>query len=339
MIDHPNWLRPLSFDDLKGDHSELDPPVVDGLFRAGEVCNIIAASKSRKSWMMYGLMFSIAMGRRWLDTFQTVAGRVLIIDNELKTSTIWWRMEKVRKAMGISHKDLAGSVDTYSLRGKGVTLDELDQYLSFINPGDYSVIVLDAWYRFIPQGSNENGNADITALYNMLDQYAAQTGAAFVVVHHASKGSQGDKAVTDVGAGAGAQSRAADTHMVLRAHDEDDCVVLEAALRSFPPVKPVGLRWEFPQWKRYDKLDTTALKDRKTKAERKNEDRFSKDAERIRELLKQEGKVRVRNMREQLGMNGQTLTSRLDKMYSNGWVDYEEITYKGNDTREYWLKA
>ncbi len=59
-----------------------------------------------------------------------------------------------------------------------------------------------------------------TELYNRVDQYAASTGAAWMLVHHATKGAQNEKRVTDVGSGSGSQSRAADTHIVLRDHQE-----------------------------------------------------------------------------------------------------------------------
>ena len=48
---------------------------------------------------------------------------------------------------------------------------------------------------------------------------AARLGAAIVLVHHTTKGAQAGKSVTDIGAGGGAQSRAADTHLVAR-YDE-----------------------------------------------------------------------------------------------------------------------
>ena len=67
-------------------------------------------------------------------------------------------------------------------------------------------------------------------------------------MHHATKGNQSDRRVTDVGAGGGAQARAADTHLVLREHEQPNMVVLDAAVRSFPPIEPMTLRWSFPLW-------------------------------------------------------------------------------------------
>ena len=63
---------------------------------------------------------------------------------------------------------------------------------------------------------DENDNAAVAGLYNALDGIADSMGAGFCLIHHSSKGNQSDKAVTDVGSGAGAQSRAADTHLILR---------------------------------------------------------------------------------------------------------------------------
>ena len=61
---------------------------------------------------------------------------------------------------------------------------------------------------------------------------------AFTMIHHASKGLQADKQVTDVGSGAGAEFRAADTHLILRHHEEQDVYVLDAVARSWPSNGP-----------------------------------------------------------------------------------------------------
>jgi hypothetical protein len=125
--------------------------------------------------------------------------------------------------------------------------------------------VLDAWYRFQPEGSDENANRDVMALYNLLDSVAARIGSAFVCVHHSSKGDQSGKAIVDVGAGAGSQSRAADCHLVLRQHEEDSAVVVEAAVRSWAPMQPFCLRWQFPAWLPADDLDPKDLRTAKSR--------------------------------------------------------------------------
>ncbi len=61
--------------------------------------------------------------------------------------------------------------------------------------------------------------------------------------------------------------------MILRPHEEDNAVVLDAAVRSWPPVAPLCLRWEFPTWTPAPELDPTALRkpaSRRRKPEDKN---------------------------------------------------------------------
>jgi hypothetical protein len=41
-------------------------------------------------------------------------------------------------------------------------------------------------------------------------------------------------------------SRAADSHLILRHHEDEHHLVLDAAVRSFAPVEPKVLHWSFP---------------------------------------------------------------------------------------------
>ncbi|MBI4578866.1 MAG: AAA family ATPase [Planctomycetes bacterium] len=246
---HDGTIQPAFIDavDLMGEYQHMRPPVVEGLLRLGETLNVIAAAKLRKSWLVLGLLLCLAAGRSWLG-FQTRRCRVLLIDNELHQETLARRIPKVMEALAIKPAEIAGRFSIESLRGRLVDIYQMSGYFKAIPAGQFDVIALDAWYRFQPRDSDENSNAAICAAYSALDRYAKQTGAAFVVVHHSSKGWQGEKRVVDVGAGAGAQARAADAHLILREHAETDCVVLEAAVRSWPPVPPAVLRWTFPVW-------------------------------------------------------------------------------------------
>ncbi|MFN0132234.1 MAG: hypothetical protein ACKVW3_06845, partial [Phycisphaerales bacterium] len=88
---------------------------------------------------------------------------------------------------------------------------------------------------------------------------AERLGAAVVVIHHATKGSQANKAVTDMGAGGGAQSRAADAHLILRQHKVEGAVVVEAVVRSWPPMPPFVIKWNDPGWVLAPDLDPADL--------------------------------------------------------------------------------
>ena len=228
-------------------HPKLRRPVIHGLLREGETVNVVAAPKQGKSWFVDGLMVSAVTGSTWLDSFDCEQGRVLLIDGELHPETIAHRLPMVAEAMGFGI-DCLDLIDVWALRGQSADLYKLAGRLGEIEPGIYKLIVLDAWYRFLPPDVSENDNAGVMSLYNRIDAYASRLGAAWVNVHHASKGSQAEKSITDVGSGAGSQSRAADTHLVIRPHEEEGVAVLEAVVRSWPPVDPMAIRFDFPIW-------------------------------------------------------------------------------------------
>ncbi len=252
----------LSAAALASAYPDLHPPVVDGLLRQSETMNLIAPPKVGKSWLAHSLALSIASGRTWLG-LPTDPGPVLIIDNELHPSVLAYRLQRVADAMFLPD-EWPESVHTLTLRGH---LQPLDALISsthrLIAQGHYRLIVLDALYRFVPSDRSENDNAMMAGIYNSIDNLAEQTGAAVVAIHHASRGDQSNKVVTDVGAGAGAQSRAADAHIVLRAHEEEGVYVLDGAVRSFPPLDPLCIRWDFPLWSTVEGLDPTLLRSAK----------------------------------------------------------------------------
>lgn len=245
---------------LVSEFPELRRPVIHGLLREGETMNVIASPKVGKSWMVIDLALTIATGGDWLGTYKCERGDVLIIDNELHCETSANRIPKVMKARGITMPSVRDHVFVANVRGSLRDIHAMGRWFATIEPGRFKMIVLDAFYRFMPKDTDENDNGAMASVYNTLDSFAAQLGCSFVLVHHASKGNQSGKSVTDVGAGAGSQSRATDTHLVLRPHATDDVVVLDAAVRSWPPVSPRCLRWAFPLWTPDESLDPAELR-------------------------------------------------------------------------------
>jgi hypothetical protein len=251
--------RPVPIGELVDMYPDLRPVVVDGLLRRGEVGNLIAAPKMRKSFLVQGLALSVATGRPWLERFETAPGKVLILDNELHGETLAYRVKEVAHGMGLTIRDVADRVHVHTLRGRLKSLVELGPFFAAVEPEEYALVILDALYRLLPAEA-ENDNSAIAQVYNDLDRIAARLDCAVVAVHHSSKGVQGSKSVTDVGAGAGSQSRAADMHGVIREHEEPDCAVFDAVVRSFKPVAPLGLRWSFPCWHIDPDVDVARLK-------------------------------------------------------------------------------
>jgi RecA-family ATPase len=248
---------------LKSGWSAVEKPapmrsiVIEGLARLGEVVNIVAATKIGKSWLALLLLLCVSTGRDWLGR-RTTKGRVLLLDNELHTETIQNRIHAVATAAGIVQRPDDAAFDYIELRGEAVGIGDIECQLSAFQPGDLTLIVMDAKYRFFSKGMEENSNDDQTAFHNACDRLAKRLNCVIVLVHHSTKGDQGGKAVVDVGSGGGSQARAADCHLVLRPHEGgDDLCVLDAELRTFKKVESQTLRWSFPLWSVDESVEAT----------------------------------------------------------------------------------
>lgn len=253
-------LLPMPLVTLTSLHPTKSEPLIDGLIRLGETMNIIAPPKCCKSWLTYYKALCIVTGRM-LFRFATRKGKVLLLDNELHPAIIVDRIARVATEMGIPASEYGDMIHVCSLRGRLLDLPGIErQIIDQLEGGTYAAVICDAWYRFSPGGRDgENSNSGITQAFNSVDRMAAKSKAAWILIHHSSKGDQSSKSVVDVGSGAGAQSRAADCHVVLREHELPDTVVMEAKVRSFPPVQPIVLEWHYPLWRVID-ADPTALK-------------------------------------------------------------------------------
>lgn len=269
---------PLTVRELVAAYPALQPPLIHGVLRVGETMNVIASPKTGKSWLVLQLAIAVATGRMWLDQFPTEAGDVLIVDNELHGATSASRVPKVAAAMGVTTDEYADRISVLNLRGHLQDIFSLGKLFASFEPGRFKLIIIDAFYRALPIDTDENDNGTMAQLYNAIDNYSARLGCAFVLIHHTSKGIQGGKSVTDVGSGAGAQSRAADAHVVLRQHEVDGIVVLDGVVRSWAPLNPICLQWEFPRWRPAPDHDPAILRVEGRKRNRKEEEQANADA-------------------------------------------------------------
>jgi hypothetical protein len=261
-VEESRPLKPVRAPALVQEFPELRRPIIEGVLRSGETLNLVSQPKIGKSWLVTGLAISCATGRPWLG-FGMQAGRVLLVDNELHQETTAHRIPKVASAMGVNVESL-GNLEVLNLRGNLKDFNSLGAAVfDHIESGCYSLIILDAFYRFIPADVEENSNGGMAGLYNLIDGWARRLDCAFVQVHHTSKGNQSERGVTDVGSGAGSMSRAADTHMILRQHREENCVVLDSAVRSFAPITPKVLRFNWPIFEVDPMADPADLKSAK----------------------------------------------------------------------------
>ena len=279
----------ISAFDLIENHTELRPMIIQGLLREGEVGNLVSSPKIGKSWLAMHLSACVAAGLDWLK-FPVAQGKVLYVDMELHKEDLSHRLREIIYANGIKQTAIGRQLMLLPLRGKKMDLTRLNRLLLQLAGHDFKLIVLDALYRLLPDGVSENSNSEICQIYNDIDSVAQSLNAGVVVVHHASKGDQSGKGVTDVGSGAGSQSRAVDSHIVLRHHKEEGCTVMDAAVRSWKPLEPVVLRWSYPRWEVAEGLDPKDLKTVQTTNEVRQESNDREGFEKIIRALRDSDK-------------------------------------------------
>jgi hypothetical protein len=251
--------KPTPAGDMIDAYPHLRPRVIEKLLRVGEVMNLVAAPKMRKSYLVLDLALCLVTGRSWLGMFPPSAGRVLLVDNELHAETLAHRIAAVAAGRGILRSDYGSALHVHSLRGRLRDINQLGPFLHAIGKGEYQAIIFDAMYRAMPPDAEKDPGV-MTGFYNSLDAHAERLGCAIIGIHHTSKGVQGGKSITDTGSGPGVQSRAVDSHVVIREHEEPDCAVMEAVVRSWAPLPPIPLRWTYPVWMPDSALDPLRLK-------------------------------------------------------------------------------
>lgn len=274
----------------------------------------------------------------WLGRFDCEPGRVLLIDNELFPSDIAWRIPRVAKALDIAEEDYCHNLDVLPLRGQLMDLFAINRLLTTVERGEYSLIIFDAFYRGLPSGMSENDNAAIAGLFNLIDQTTDHLQAAWINIHHSSKGSQSSKSVVDVGAGAGSQSRAADAHLVLREHQEPGFAVLDGAVRTFPPIQPVALQWEWPLWSVALDLDPAKLAGLLTRGDERQTAKDKEGCEAIVKTITDDGAATPRELLTRgLGMGSGRITRLLGILVREGQLDSSDTIRRGNPCKIYHL--
>lgn len=244
---HHTLPDPIAFRDFCDSNSERRPALIDGYLRRGETAIVNSASKAGKSHFIGNLALCVATGRPWLGQ-QTQQGRVLLMDNELHGSDLAYRLRSIADAMQICDHELDESLEVLLLRGRLADVLAISERLQSLDPDTYSMVVIDALYRIFPSGMNENDNNAVTGVFNRIDAIAERLNAGIVLVHHASKGHQGDKLAIDLGSGAGALARAPDCVLSLRDHATDGYSVLETSCRSFAKPPALSIKFDWPMW-------------------------------------------------------------------------------------------
>jgi hypothetical protein len=127
----------------------------------------------------------------------------------------------------------------------------------------------------------------------------------------------------------------------LREHEDDGVVVLDAAVRSFPPVEPFGLRWQFPLWLPDSAIDPTALRGKQTGSEQRQAERDQQGINKIIGALLHwtaaDGQATERKLRAKTKLSKHRVQKLLDQLVEDKQIIANPINIRGNQTNEYRL--
>ena len=258
VVEPAKGLEFLPVREVLDNHKEQTPYAIHGVLRAGEVMALIAPPKCHKSFLMHDLAISTALGRKWFGEHACTEGRVLLVDNELTLETMSFRLRTIMEACRYHIDSLTDKLEVLALRENDANLDAV---LRGILARDVmpNLVIFDAFYMFIDKGMDENSNADIAEMIRKFRRFASRSGAAVVLVHHSSKGSQAGKEPIDTGSGAGSMGRAVDSHMAIRKHSEDNTYRVDYTLRTSMEPEAHAIEWVFPRYRSCSVDDIDAL--------------------------------------------------------------------------------
>lgn len=201
-------LPPLvRFGDIMDDLPPLAPELIGGILRQGHKLTLAGPSKAGKSFALITLAVAIAEGREWLG-WPCAQGPVVYVNLEVDGASFLHRVSDVYRAHGWAREN-ACDLYAWNLRGHSCDIaqlaDELVGVVAAIRP---LAILLDPAYKL--NDGDENAARDMARFTRRLDEIATRSGAAMIICHHHSKGSQGGKASRDRASGSGVVARDAD---------------------------------------------------------------------------------------------------------------------------------
>jgi hypothetical protein len=236
---------------------EPSPEIIKGLVHQGTKVVIGGGSKSFKTWVQLDAAISVAYGLPWME-LETVAGRVLFVNLEIKPEFFQQRVIKIMETRGI--QQVSDRLDVWNLRGHSAPYKIiLPRIIERIKEVGYALVVLDPVYKLYGN-TDENSASEVAQLLNELERICVDTGAAVLFGAHYSKGNQAAKESIDRISGSGVFARDPDTIIPFTRHEEDESFVVEPILRNLPPMPPFVVTWNHPLMERNEDLDPSKLK-------------------------------------------------------------------------------
>jgi hypothetical protein len=256
----PAWLDLL--EDGASIMGETIPPLVEvirGFLAEMSKLVIASGSKSYKTWLTMYIALCVSHGLECLGR-DTMRGRVLYVNLELKPKTFKARLQIIAKALGAKldpawflHLPLRGKI---AGKSPSEVISEIIKVAQHVNA---SMVILDPVYKLNTEG-DENSSRDQTVLFNQIDRITTEAQCTVILNDHFGKGNQSEKDPLDAIRGSSAKGGDVDAAMVLRNHEVQGCFRVDMIHRELPPVEPFCIGWNFPLMELRTDLDPYNMK-------------------------------------------------------------------------------
>ena len=232
----PAAPEPLNGADLLTDHPPIHDPVLSGLFDRHSLVEIVAPSKTRKSFAAMQIALALASGR---DAFGFEVRRplsVCIADFELREADLHRRLWRMGRTLRIGAADVTHRLRILPLAGVANPILAIEREAAL-----FDVLIVDPLYALC------DGPETIEFMREPMRwlRRLATTKAGVLFVHHDAKGLPGDRDTRDRGSGSNITGRSVDARITLTpaAADPENTIVMGFMCRSYKT--PTTTAWTF----------------------------------------------------------------------------------------------
>lgn len=224
-----------------------EPPsaLIEGVLRQGGKMLLSGAAKTWKTFLGIQLGVCIATGMKWLG-LPCSQGSVLYANLEVSETQFLKRVYDVAHSMEADPELVERNFRIMRRPNTNPTITQfVDAILNEAEARECSLVIIDPLYKMF-KGS-ENEQRDMAAFFSEVDRLITNLNCATAVVHHQSKGYQGNKDAADRYCGSSVIARDMDTIVdVLRTNGKGKTMRAEFILRDFEGLEPIDYWFEYP---------------------------------------------------------------------------------------------
>lgn len=214
-------------------------PVIADLISRQELTLLSATAKTGKTWLALHMGLSVASGTEFLETFQTIKSKVLLVQTEVShpqfRERILKMLEHVPKPW--DQENLIISQERFRID----TPEGLELLGGLIAHTKASLVILDPLYTL--HKKDEDKAKDVAPMLSDLKRLGADNNAAVVLVHHQGKSHESNGNQTGHQArGSSSLADVPDNLWSLRRTKEDGLLKLSFELRNLAAKEPLSVR-------------------------------------------------------------------------------------------------